>query len=177
MGYEYIKNVFSLPLLIFYVIMEEEEDCTYSFQTSYIIFLLLLLVGTRHKIGVTLHNQRIAKVKSSFKQFIFISFLRRADFIILNSKKYSDHLIHKYQLSENRLHILPAFIPPMASEYSGLSDNVLVFREKCDYLISANAFRLVIEDGVDLYGLDLLIELIYDLRKDGINCRFVILLT
>lgn len=57
----------------------------------------------------------------------------------------------------------------MASEYSGLSDNVLVFREKCDYLISANTFRLVIEDGVDLYGLDLLIELIYDLRKDGIN--------
>lgn len=168
MGYEYIKNVFSLPLLIFSLLWRKRR-IVHIHSNSYIIFLLLLLVGTRHKIGVTLHNQRIAKVKSSFKQFIFISFLRRADFIILNSKKYSDHLIHKYQLSKNRLHILPAFIPPMASEYSGLSDNVLVFREKCDYLISANAFRLVIEDGVDLYGLDLLIELIYDLRKYGIN--------
>lgn len=28
---------------------------------------------------------------------------------------------------------------------------------------------MVVEDGLDLYGLDLLIDLIYDLRKDGIN--------
>lgn len=46
---------------------------------------------------------------------------------------------------------------------------MLEFRKKCNYLISANAFRLVVEDGLDLYGLDLLIDLIYDLRKDGIN--------
>lgn len=85
MGYEYIKNVFSLPLLIFSLLWRKRR-IVHIHSNSYIIFLLLLLVGTRHKIGVTLHNQRIAKVKSSFKQFIFISFLRRADFIILNSK-------------------------------------------------------------------------------------------
>lgn len=73
MGYEYIKNVFSLPLLIFSLLWRKRR-IVHIHSNSYIIFLLLLLVGTRHKIGVTLHNQRIAKVKSSFKQFIFISF-------------------------------------------------------------------------------------------------------
>ncbi len=108
-------------------------------------------------------------MKSSFKQFVFTSFFHRADFIILNSKKYSDILVQKYRLSENRLHVIPAFIPPMKSESCGLPKGVLEFRKKCNYLISANAFRLVVEDGLDLYGLDLLIDLIYDLRKDGIN--------
>lgn len=167
-GYEYIKNVTYLPLLIFSLLWGRNR-IIHVHSNSYIIFLFLLLFGTRHKIGVTLHNQRIARVKSPFKQFVFTLFLRRADFIILNSKKYSEILIQKYRLSENRLHVLPAFILPMESEYCGLPKDVLDFRKKCTYLISANAFRLVIEDGLDLYGLDLLIELIRDLREDGIN--------
>lgn len=96
-------------------------------SNSYVIFLLLLLFGIRHKIGVTLHNQRIARMKSSFKQFVFTSFFHRADFIILNSKKYSDILVQKYRLSENRLHVIPAFIPPMKSESCGLPKGVLEF--------------------------------------------------
>jgi glycosyltransferase involved in cell wall biosynthesis len=162
---EYIKNVSMLPLLIFSLLWKRKR-IVHVHSNSYIIFFLLLLFGTRHKIGVTLHNQRIIKIKSSLKQQVFKFFLRRSDFIILNSEKYSDILVQKYRLSENRLHVLPAFIPPMESEYLGLPKDVLEFREKCDYLISANAFRLVIEDGLDLYGLDLLIELIHDLRED-----------
>lgn len=167
-GFEYIENIHSLPFYIFSLLWKRRR-IIHVHSNSYVIFLLLLLFGIRHKIGVTLHNQRIARMKSSFKQFVFTSFFHRADFIILNSKKYSDILVQKYRLSENRLHVIPAFIPPMKSESCGLPKEVLEFRKKCNYLISANAFRLVVEDGLDLYGLDLLIDLIYDLRKDGIN--------
>ena len=164
-GFEYIENIHSLPFYIFSLLWKRRR-IIHVHSNSYVIFLLLLLFGIRHKIGVTLHNQRIARMKSSFKQFVFTSFFHRADFIILNSKKYSDILVQKYRLSENRLHVIHIFIPPMKSESCGLPKGVLEFGKKCNYLISANAFRLVIEDGLDLYGLDLLIELIHDLRED-----------
>lgn len=118
-GFEYIENIHSLPFYIFSLLWKRRR-IIHVHSNSYVIFLLLLLFGIRHKIGVTLHNQRIARMKSSFKQFVFTSFFHRADFIILNSKKYSDILVQKYRLSENRLHVIPAFIPPMKSESCGL---------------------------------------------------------
>lgn len=53
-GFEYIENIHSLPFYIFSLLWKRRR-IIHVHSNSYVIFLLLLLFGIRHKIGVTLH--------------------------------------------------------------------------------------------------------------------------
>ena len=55
----------------------------------------------------------------------------------------------------SNFHVLPAFLPPNKSEYLGLSEDILLFRKQHSFLLSANAYKLRYENGIDIYGFDL----------------------
>lgn len=137
------------------------------------IFLLLNLVGFRHKIGVTLHNKRLINKKSVIKKKIIKGFLKQASFVLINDTQYKKALLNKGWITDERSYILPAFIPPTCQERSGINTNIRLFRGKYSFLISANTSKLSIENGIDIYGFDLLIELIHALGKKGIDAGLV----
>ena len=69
------------------------------------------------------------------------------------------YLFKSIDYLRNRLHVLPAFIPPMESEYFKVCPkDVLEFREKMRLSNFRKCFSSDLsKDGLDLYGLDLLI--------------------
>ena len=136
-------------------------------------FLLLLLLGWNHRIGLTIHNKNLVKVKSAWKRIVIKWFLQRASFIILNDDGYRRQLIECFHCKEERMHILPAFLPPVEIEYQGLGGDIIGFRNQHDFLVSANAYKLRLEDDVDVYGLDLLIRLVADLKMAGIDVGLI----
>ena len=136
-------------------------------------FLLLLLLGWNHRIGITIHNKNLVKVKSVWKKIIITHFLQKASFIILNDESYKKMLIECFHCKEERMHILPAFLPPVEIEYQGLSEDIISFRAQHEFLISANASKLRLDNGVDVYGIDLLIRLISDLKMSGIDVGLI----
>ncbi len=136
---------------------------------SFMMSLCFLLFGWRHKYGITIHNQRGILIKSRLKRIVYSYFLNRCDFIIMNDNNYKEKFARFFKVKEEKIFVLPAFIAPTNMERRGIPVEVLKFREKHSFLISANAFQLKMENGIDTYGLDMLIELIKKLRHDGIN--------
>ena len=94
-------------------------------------------------------------------------------FVILNDDNYSVKLCSYFRCSNDKFHILPAFLPPTQSEYLGLSNEILLFRKQHSFLFSANAYKLRYENGIDIYGFDLLIQLVRSLKEKGINVGLV----
>lgn len=138
-------------------------------QFSYTLFVLLLLFGFRHKIGITMHNQRSILITSRLKRGVCALFFKRCNFIIMNDGCFMYKFSSFFNVPIENIYLLPAFLPPNDIERAGLPDSVKVFRNQHEFMLSANAYKLRLDNGVDVYGLDILILLISRLRELGID--------
>lgn len=168
----YVKHV-SYPWMEFLLLPFRKKRIIHLHSNNIFAFALFLLFGGRHKVGVTLHNQNLIKKTSFIKKKIIQVFLRHAAFVVLNDDNYLLKLCSHFHCSRNNFHILPAFLPPTQAEYIGLSEDILFFRKQHFFLLSANAYKLRYENGIDIYGFDLLIQLVKSLKEKGINVGLV----
>ena len=136
---------------------------------SILLAVCFILFGWRHRYGVTIHNQRAIRITSGIQIRIYTMFLRSCNFIIMNDANYANKFSDFFSVSKDKITILPAFITPLESEKKGLPNEILQFRNSHQFLLSGNAFKLNKENGVDVYGLDMMIELISNLRNQGID--------
>ena len=168
----YVKRV-SYPWMEFLLLPFRKKKVIHLHSNNLSAFALFLLLGGRHKVGVTLHNQNLIRETSYIKRKIIQLFLQNAAFVILNDDNYSVKLCSYFRCSNDKFHILPAFLPPTQSEYLGLSNEILLFRKQHSFLFSANAYKRRYENGIDIYGFDLLIQLVKSLKEKGINVGLV----
>jgi glycosyltransferase involved in cell wall biosynthesis len=96
--------------------------------------------------------------------------LRYGDHFIVVGPHIRDKLLRWGALQE-KISIIPAFIPPPDDELDStqLPGFFHEIRKKHKFLITANAFRISFHNGVDLYGIDLSIELMKRFRKSGFS--------
>lgn len=170
--YKYVQRVF-FPILEFIKLLFSSGKIIHLHSNNVCVFFLFSVFGWRHKLGVTLHNKNLIKEQSYIKRKVIECFLFQLNFIILNDSTYKDQLAIKFRVHKNKMRVLPAFIPPLACETKGLDKNIIDFREKYSYLISANAYKLRLDEGVDVYGLDLLISLMKELLNRGVDAGLV----
>lgn len=156
-----IKEVISLLFV--------KKKIIHNQQFSIFVFICLLIFGCRHKIGMTIHNQRSLNINNAIKMWICKLFFRKCSFIIMNDEAFSYKFSEKFGVPLPKIHIQPAFIKQDASERKGLPLEIMEFRNKHDLLLSANAFKLRRENEIDVYGLDMLVKLIAQLHKNNIN--------
>lgn len=168
----YVKKV-SYRWLEFFSLPFRKKRVIHLHSNNLLAFTLLILLGKRHKIGVTLHNQNLIKETSFVRKKIIQGFLRRAAFVVLNDNNYLLRLCSYFHCSKNNFYVLPAFLPPDRSEYLGLSEDILSFRKQHSFLLSANAYKLRYENGIDIYGFDLLIQLVKSLKEKGIDVGLI----
>tara|TARA_R110000744_G_scaffold115753_4_gene216578 strand:- start:3851 stop:4912 length:1062 start_codon:yes stop_codon:yes gene_type:complete len=164
-----IKNKF----IEFFKIPFRKKTIIHLHSSNFAALLLLFFLGKRHVIGLTVHNKRLIDLKNPLKRKLFSLFLRRLDFILLNDSAYKEQFINFFNLKTEKIYLCPAYIRPLEIERMPLSDKTLQFRKDKEFLISANAFMLKLENGLDLYGLDLLIELIAAMKKIEIDVGLI----
>lgn len=147
-------------------------------MSSTLLCIVLLTFGFRHKIGITIHNQRSILIKNRIIKYIFSKFYQRCDFIIMNDEVYSKKFAHYFNISEiKKICIVPAFIPPTDEERTGVDDSVKSFRDSFDFIISSCSYGLTRENGHDVYGVDMLIELVYRLKLRNIDAGLLLCLS
>lgn len=168
----YVKTV-AHPGIEFLFLLLKKKRIIHLHSNRFSALLLLLVLGIRHKIGITLHNQNLIREKSFIKKMVIRMFFHRASFVIMNDKDYCCRLCDAFGCDGKNFHILPAFLPPEESEYLGLGEDVLKFRQQHSFLISANAYKLRYENEIDIYGLDLLIRLVHAIKSHGIDVGLV----
>ena len=104
------------------------------------------------------------------RRFVFRALLRRADRIVLvNEQLRAYHAWHGYELPPVTV-VEPAFLPPPLDEEAEIRatyyPETLRFVETKRPLLVVNAFQITFHEGVDLYGIDLCIALIDEIRKE-----------
>jgi len=93
---------------------------------------------------------------------------------LVNDSSYKEFIQKKYSLIKINILTVPAFIPPSQDEFIGLPKQIELFRKSKKILLSSNASSLKLLNGVDLYGFDMLIELVYYLKKKNYDIGLIV---
>jgi glycosyltransferase involved in cell wall biosynthesis len=141
------------------------------------------LLRTLHTLGLTAktefwdHNWRVFASWSEKDKRFFGDFLQSCRALNL----VSDELRAEYELHNLALpkatRVQDPFIPPAEEDeqliFATYPDQIKSFVEEKRPLIVANAFRLMREKGIDLYGLDMCVDLIETIQPDYPNLGFL----
>ncbi len=139
-------------------------------------WILIRLLGFKHIKIITLHNQILRFHGGLLQEFLIKFGLNGFDRIILNDVKYKNYLNKKFHIAQEKFVIAGAFLPPLKEEQRELPERILSFRKKKKFLLSATAWQLVLINGIDLYGFDVLIDLITKLKEIGFDVGLIFVL-
>lgn len=170
-------NIFNLrSLAIFpYVQLIKSADIVHihSSLSIFRLFHLIICLLLRKKIVLTLHSWR---VKSKLLQMIQLKLFRKVKKVIC----VTNEIAQKINLSNTV--IQAAFLPPDMHKEPELPLHVLKWltdqKKQNRIIIASNAYRLDLFNSVDLYGLDMAIELInFLVHQKKINIALIFVVT
>ena len=151
------KNLFR------YLRMLWNTDIVHIHSGVTLLRIIHLITGrlARNKIVVTLHA---FEPRSAFEEWLNKIFLKLAHQIIVVSSEIQS------RIALNSTVLKPAFLPPDTEDEPALPTNISNWlanaKQRGDFLIGANAFRIDFHNGNDLYGIDMCIELMKALVHD-----------
>ncbi len=147
----------------------------FSMKRDSFIFLLKYL--RKFKIYYTDHNPRLCEGQNKIKLNFIRQFIENLDFLIV----VGEHILETYKrhyikLPKNVL-IKNAFLPPPMEEENRIiqtySFETKEFLKNHKPIVISNAFKILFYDGLDLYGLDLCVELTYRLKHEFPDIGFL----
>jgi glycosyltransferase involved in cell wall biosynthesis len=132
-----------------------------------VVFVARYLIS--YRIYYTVHNPRLFQNKNGIAIFLINKFIEKIDCLVLVSKDLiKDFKRNKVRLPK-KVFVCNAFLPPPEEDEPGIIDTysaqTLDFVSNHKPLIIANASRICFYNDIDLYGLDLCIELSAVLKK------------
>jgi len=155
-----------LPKYFFFA----KEDVIHCHSTSWMIRVIIGFMSfLGKKTVITVHGQSLS---DSLKKGIWlrkkiIKFaVRHTTFVIAVNKKIKDLLLSLGVKSE-KVSVITPFVPPDVKEedYKKVPKYVWNFMNSHKPIISANAFQINFYNGTDLYGLDMIVDLVCRLKK------------
>ncbi len=125
-----------------------------------VIMGLMGLLGK--KTVISIHGESLSdslKEGSWFRKQIIKFGLKHTSFVIADNEKIKD-IVLSLKVKQQKVACVSAFIPPIVKEddYQKVPRYVWDFIHQHRPVISANAFRISFYNGVDLYGLDMIVE-------------------
>lgn len=129
--------------------------------------LFFWLLSLRHTVILSWHNERFLDQLQALNPLgrkLATAFLQRLHRIVVDSQKTWD-LARQIVADPNRLVLIPEFLEPNTSG-AMTNQKIISLRERHRFLVSSNAFSLAFHKGEDLYGVDLLVELIRRLVQE-----------
>lgn len=130
-------------------------------------FHILIAFVFRKKIIVTLHSAH--NFSNGLIRGVNRWFLNLSDTIVCVSKEI------KALLKIAKSQVIPAFVPPVLEQEESLPKSLLQLLQRSvgKKIIVSNAFRLDMNNGEDLYGLDLLLAVAKRLKQKETNAVIV----
>lgn len=157
--------------------------CHYIFHSinlKKICFLHFLSYFNKNQYSIVLHGNTFFHnyEKANFlKKFAYRRVLSKCKMIQVVNEHIKCSLIKIYPDSEDKIIVKNAFLPPPIEDEERIlntyPEDLFVFRKKHHPIIVANAFKLVFWDGIDLYGLDMCIDIIAKLQKKYPNIGLI----
>lgn len=157
----------------FWKIMTMDKSLVVFHSNRLPILIASQILGIKHKIVIFTHGESILKKKE--KRFSYKKLLDRIDYFVTPTKLIYTSLKDQYPYYKHKIKYIPFILFP--KEVQAITDEYIIkVRKKTKYLLSGYAYDLSFNNGSDLYGVDMMIEVIYRLRNDGIDASFILLL-
>lgn len=155
---------YSRSAAICFLLFRTQKSIVHFHNFSLRNTLIFFIISLRHKTILSFHNERFLDEVHSVSPIwrkVVIYFLNRIDYFVVDTQKNKE-LAEKIVEDQKRITIIPEFIPP--SHIPPLeNDAILAMRQKHQYLLSSNAWQISFYNGQDLYGLDILVDLLQEL--------------
>ncbi len=154
------------------------DNITYHVNSIHFsINLAFLLRIFPCEISYYAHSSLGLEELSGIRKKAFSLFLKRTDeCVFVGELVKRDYQLRGFTFPTNS-HIKPAFLPPPVDEelkiWNSYDEETKIFLLNRKPLIVANAFRITFYDNVDLYGIDLCIELTSLLKKEYPDLGFL----
>ncbi len=163
---KYLELRRSKELLMFFIknSLSHSQDIIHI-QTYGLVFILCFLLLNNHKGSTifTVHSDNLYN-RLQHGDFLFrslcINFLKRCKAIIAVNETIKRQ-IHSYNIDASKINVIPAFLPPVHNpdDSSAIPAKIRRYLEEDNILLVANAGIGKSSNFFDVYGLDLLVEL------------------
>lgn len=166
-GIQCISKIGIVP----YLFKEKPAHIVFHSNSTFCLMLNQLFIR-KHRFIYFAHGESILKEKN--RKGWRHKVLSKAECIVcLNDSVYSEvkQIFPETTIKEIPIFILPNDIQPLNEP------SLKQLRKRVDFVFSAYANSLVLHEGVSLYGVDMLIEALYELRNDGYNCGIILLIS
>jgi len=169
-GISLIKNLYrTKPDLVYY------HEPTRSLKKLFVTLLFSPLIG--YKVITVDHNCRKLYTFSKFKRFLFRKLIKRVEQVVVigntTDQCYQENAI---PLNENYSIESPFLHPDLSQEevlIKAFPSSVKTFIEQHTPLLTTAIFTTVRYKNKDLYGVDLCIDLVEELKKDYPSIGFL----
>ncbi|MFC1585850.1 glycosyltransferase [Fibrobacterota bacterium] len=164
--------------LVLFLILNQFDDVHIHLPNHKILKIILWLRKyKKYNVLVTLHNPRIKDLISSKNGRLFLKALKKIDKLIVVGEVILNALKEDSVRPPKKVVICDSFIPPTIENEKAIistySEETAVFYNSRNPLLVANAFQLVFQNGIDLYGLDLCIQMTFLLKKHFADIGFI----
>ena len=167
---KYKKFIFKVPFLKSDIIHFHTINRNIRILMGFFKIFNKKLVLTIH--GESLHDQ-LQQSNWIYKRLLLFSIKKINKIVCVNSNTIKELI--DLGVNNNNLSYIPAFISPIESEqdFNNIPQSIWNFIEDSKFLISANGW-VRFYNNEDLYGIDMLIELIRKLKDRGYNVSLLI---
>jgi len=135
-------------------------------------------LARRHVCVLSLHNERFEDelaALGALRRRLTVSHLQRVQCVVVDNER-SHRMARSLWGERADIQLIPEFIPP-AEVPALVHPGILELRRRCRFLLASNAWRITFHDGCDLYGLDMLVELLRRLvHERGVDAGLAFLL-
>ncbi|MBO0545096.1 hypothetical protein EXQ33_11095 [Clostridium botulinum] len=99
--------------------------------------------------------------------------LKKIDYITCSNNKIKEDLVF-FGINQNKIEVIPEYIKPFETkeDFESIPQNVWEFINNSNFLIAANGW-IRFYNNEDLYGMDMLIDLVYELSKRNIQASLI----
>ncbi|NFF65031.1 glycosyltransferase family 4 protein [Clostridium sporogenes] len=171
-----VISIGSYKKFIFKVIFLKEDILHFHSIDKRIRILLGFYKIFNKKIILSLHGESMhdqIKTSNYLEKKLLNNSLKKIDYITCSNNKIKEDLVF-FGVNENKIEVIPEYIKPFETEedFESIPQNVWEFINNSNFLIAANGWIRFYNDE-DLYGVDMLIDLVYELSKRNIQASLI----
>ena len=165
----FTKYKYEKEIRLYFKLLFGKYDIIHNHSNDYKVNKIILFISKikKYQIYLTVHNPRLFS-KPKWELKFFRKYIKQLDKLILVSNTIFDEYKKNNMIFPEQVIIKNAYIPPVLREEPEIiktyNDDLNNFVEARKPLLIANASIIMFKDGIDLYGLDMCIELVKKMK-------------
>jgi glycosyltransferase involved in cell wall biosynthesis len=144
------------------------------------LVVLLLLIFFRGDFFFRVHNDRLCNLNFSHRFILFVFFFFKINFFFVANDDIKKSISKHYCLPEGNILISSAYLSPPLEKadimLESFPQDLFLFLSRGGIYFSVSAYKLSFHNSQDLYGIDLCISMLFQLRRAGFNVKLIIVI-